>query len=287
MSAAEWARRANAGQRVEWRAFEVSAYQEYPGVARRLDPLDLYRHNHGPAMRLLRGFGSVFGVALFYVLTIVLYFPGIVGLTTLMGDRFMRSHPDPHVTIPIAGVAFAFSAGSLVFGLLAWRRRGRGVDRARETQAAAAVLLAIPSAVLIASGAENSDVAAWEWWFGCSLAAAAAGGIYWSALYRFRRSQKAAAQEASSGDPDPADPYPREPVKRVRLALQRLSAREREAVCEDISLGVEELRSRGLIPDAEVEQAKLAELGALALRMERWRKATDSPQPSGSSSPLV
>jgi hypothetical protein len=295
MTAQAWAEATPAGAPVRWRALEVAAFESQPKVLRALDPKGKYAHgrNRGGGWRKT-------GLALLgFFAVIVFYFPSIAGFTTLIGDRFNRSHPDPNVTVPVAGSIFAFALAMLVVTFVSWLRSGRPKDVGGEVQSSAAAVLGWLSAYVAGTRGSAANTAGWQLWTGVIALCAAFGTVYLVLLLIAHRAASARelkaklrGETAASGAQAVAGSGAAvEPLKQVRLAVERLSPDDQARVRGDIDGAIDTLAARGVISADEAQWARGAELGKLALRMSqpRPRRAPDGsssggPNSTGSSS---
>jgi hypothetical protein len=201
------------------------------------------------------------------IVVAVVYAAPVWAFTTLVGDRFGRSNPDPNTVVPAAGVICAVGLAGLVIGVVSWTRGGRRPSGAAEGQAGIAAVLGTLSVVIATRKATGADVQGWPLWILPIVLTAVAGAMLWWLLVRAKRAHGAASRTTARQGAAPVGRV--EPLKRVRLQVERLSAEHQLAVRRDITAAIDALEARAVISHDEADRARDADLGKLALRMSQ------------------
>lgn len=303
MTALSWVRSRPSDQAVRWKALEVAAFAAYPRVVRQLDPRGRYRSaadtgkqsttdRHGTAGQAAKALALVLAAIPVVLLMVLAFFPAIIGFALLVGDRFGRTHPDPHVSVPAAGIIFVFAFVVLGTDFVYWLRKRRERDGLRETQAVTAALFALLSVAPAARRIDEGQLAGYEWALVPMVATAALGVVYAILLLRAGRAARRDRLRASSrGEKTFASTggTPGVPLAPVRAAISKLTQAQRDAVRADLDEAIVALRDQGAISAQDAAWASRADLGMLAYHMAQPRPATHEPaapaQPTASSPP--
>ena len=179
-------------------------------------------------------------------------------MAILSDGRFQTSEPDPEPVLPIAGLFFIWTVFSLIVSVVHWLIKGRPRQRYYELQAWLAVLLGAVTAVGVAFRGSRESFEQWPLWIIPVIVAITLGAAFLLVLLVTNTSKGAGLPPKSL-----------EILKRRREQVTHLADAERTAIELDLEAAIGDLERRGLISDVEADRARVAELGALALRMPR------------------
>ncbi len=278
MSATAWAESVPGDKAVRWKALEVAAFAAYPKVTRVLDPKRKYgRPKEGIA-------GAVKTIVVFPALLawmVVMMFPAAVGAVFILLSNYQPSFKltsDPligmHFALSAAGIAFLWS---IVVQVGWWIHDGwHGKAREFPSVARGAVGIGIVALVVVLFG-RHTPVGDLRHLCLAAIVGSTLLGVVRFVVYVCTIRTKRSGESAASSHTDAATSKDErrhttaEPLKAVRLAVEKLPQKDRDAVRDDIDSAVGILASRGIITDADADWARSAELGKLALHMSSPR----------------
>jgi hypothetical protein len=256
MSATRTAAAMAPGEPVAWGGVERAAFEDFPVV-----------------VSALQGEGKVraLGLSLIYmvplgILVAVTYGAPILGLAIVVGPYgpFGSMRELPERDIAVASVIFAVTAISILVHGCIWIWSGRPANTALLGSAGMALALGAVAAGIATRRSVEHSVSDWGLWILPMLACTVLGAVFIFLVRRARRRAAAAAEPAAlPSDFRASEAY----LAAVRESISRVGDEDLESIRKDLAAAIDDLEQRHVITQADAQNARRAELGALAGHM--------------------
>lgn len=256
MSAQDLAAKIQPGSNVRWDRIEKASFAGHATVLAALD-------GRRPTTRRDKPRWQVFLAIPLAILMVISMLTPILGVAAIARGRFQNFEAPAEDMIPLAGIFYAWAAGTLLVWIIVWMLADRRYSGIATTFAVMTIVLGVLTAVAMADRAADSAVDGWRSWLIPVIAAIVLGALFTTAMAVARSRSRAAKH---GGDASlPANLLAR--LQARRDAVAELSEADRLAIKRDLDAATLDLERRGLISAEDAERARTTDLGGLALRM--------------------